>query len=105
MRRASAKRRWNETMVPASIQNKLAGLRRRERVLTVVWGGACWLAITLVLLMICGLVDWLIDRQRETPGLVRAGMFFVQAFVAGLGGLLFLLIPQIRRLPDTLMAL
>src|SRR5438132_14139005 len=92
-------------MVPSSIENNLAGLRRRERLLTFVWGAACWLAIVLVLLLLCGLIDWLIDRGRETPMGVRVGMFFVQAASAGVAGLLFVLWPQIRRLPDALLAL
>src|SRR5260370_266930 len=92
-------------MVPTSIRKNLAGLRRRERLLTFVWGAACWLSIVLVLLLLCGLLDWLIDRERETPAGVRLGMFAVQAAVAALAGLLFLLWPQVRRLPDALLAL
>src|SRR5580765_767986 len=92
-------------MVPASIRNNLTGLRTRERLLTLIWGAACWFAIVLVLLLLCGLIDWLIDRSRETPMSVRVGMFFVQAIVAGVAGLLFVLWPQIRRLPDALLAL
>src|SRR5262245_28811279 len=92
-------------MVPASIRNNLAGLRTRERLLTFVWGAACWGAIVLALLLLCGLVDFLIDRTQETPTAIRVGMFLVQAFVAGVAGLLFVLWPQIRRLPDSLLAL
>jgi hypothetical protein len=92
-------------MVPSTIRNNLAALRRRERFLTFVWGAACWLAIGLVLLFLCGFVDWLIDRQRETPMDVRYGLFGVQAVVAALAGLVFVLWPQLRRLPDALLAL
>lgn len=92
-------------MVPPTIRSKLAGLRTRERLLTFAWGAACWFAILLILVFICGFIDWLIDRQRDTPYLLRVGMFFVQAGVAFVAALLFLLVPQIRRLPDTLMAL
>ncbi len=92
-------------MVPASIRRNLAGLRRRERLLTFVWGAACWLAIVLLLLFVCGLIDWLIDRQRDTPLLVRLGMFIVQGGFAFLAGLLFVLWPQVRRLSDVLLAL
>src|SRR5437870_1982082 len=92
-------------MVPASIRNNLAGLRTRERLLMLIWGAACWAAIVLVLLLVAASIDWLIDRQRETPMAVRVGMFLVQAFIAGVAGLLFVLVPQIRRLPDALLAL
>ncbi|MBI1830565.1 MAG: hypothetical protein HYR84_03835 [Planctomycetes bacterium] len=92
-------------MVPASITNNLASLRWRERILAFVWGGACWLAITLVLLAICAFVDWFIDRSRDTPFGVRLGMFFVQLTVAGVGAALLLFLPQIRWLPDAFLAL
>src|SRR4051794_25064005 len=92
-------------MVPHSIQNNLAGLRRRERLITLAWGLACWLAIVLVLLLIGGLVDWLIDRQRDTPFRLRVGLFAVQAVVVGASALWFLVWPQLRRLPDSMLAL
>src|SRR5712692_5350177 len=92
-------------MVPVSIRNNLAALRRRERLLIFVWGAARWLSIVLVLLFVCGLVDRLIDRQRDTPRGVRLGMFFVQVAVSAVAGLIFLLWPQVRRLPDALLAL
>lgn len=92
-------------MVPASITDNLAGLRYRERLLVLAWGAACWLTITLVLLAICAFVDWFIDRTRDTPTGVRLGMFFVQLSVAGLGGVLLLALPQIRWLPDAMLAL
>src|SRR6516162_10060214 len=92
-------------MVPVSVRNNLAALRRRERLLTFVWGAARWLFIVLVLLFVCGLLDWFIDRQRDTPRAVRLGMFFVQSAVAAVAGVFFLLWPQVRRLPDALLAL
>src|SRR5947209_16211040 len=92
-------------MVPHSIQHNLDALRRRERLLTLVWGVACWLAIVLLLLLLCGLLDWLIDRQRDTPWNVRLGMFFVQVVVAGAAALWFLAWPQWRRLPSAMLAL
>ncbi len=92
-------------MVPPSIRGNLAGLRRRERLLTFAWGAACWLALALFLLFACGLTDWLIDREQETPWEIRELFFAVQAGAWCLAGLCFLFIPQIRRLPDDLLAL
>jgi hypothetical protein len=92
-------------MVPPSIRQNLAGLRLRERLVTFVFGAACFLAITVVLLFIACFVDWLIDRNRDTPLFVRASMLFVQLGVAALGGVLFFIWPQLRRLPDALLAL
>jgi hypothetical protein len=92
-------------MVPPQILSNLAGLRRRERLLTFVWGLACWLAVALVLLFLCGLADWLIDRERETPLGVRLAFFGVQFGAWMLAGIAFVIFPQIRRLPDDLLAL
>jgi hypothetical protein len=92
-------------MVPSTIRSNLSSLRRRERLLTFVWGAACWLAVALVLLVICCFVDWLIDRWQDTPMTVRVGLVGVQLASAFLAGILFLMIPQFRRLPDALLAL
>jgi hypothetical protein len=93
------------TMVPPQILNNLAGLRRRERLLTFVWGLACWVAVVLVLSFLCGLADWLIDRERETPFVVHLAFFAMQAAAWFLAGFCFIILPQIRRLPDDLLAL
>src|SRR4051794_16861949 len=92
-------------MVPHFIQNNLDALRRRERILTFAWGLACWLAIVLALLLLCCLLDWLIDRQRDTPTNVRRGMFLVQVVVAGSAAFWSLVWPQVRRLPNNMLAL
>jgi hypothetical protein len=92
-------------MIPHSIQANLAALRRRERLLTFVWGFACWISIMVVLLLLCGFIDWLIDRERDTPQAVRVGLILVQVTIAGIAGLWFVLVPQIRWLPDTMLAL
>lgn len=92
-------------MVPRSILQNLASLRRRERLLTLVWGLACWLAIALVLLLLCMFADWLIDRFRDTPYAVRAALLLGQMSVWVITGFLFLVWPQIRRMPDEKLAL
>ncbi len=92
-------------MVPPSIRSNLSALRRRERLLTFVWGLACWLSIALLLLLFCGLVDWLIDRELDTPRWVRETLFSVQIAVTAIAGFWFIVWPQIRRLPDETLAL
>lgn len=92
-------------MVPRSIVQNLAGLRLRERLLTFVWGLACWLSIALILLLVCGLVDWLIDRDRDTPMGVRVTLVVVQVGAWGIAGVWFILWPQLRRMPDETLAL
>jgi hypothetical protein len=92
-------------MVPPTIKSNLAGLRLRERALSLVWGVACVLSIALVLLIIACFTDWLIDRWRETPTLVRLGLLFLQLGIAAVAGLFFILWPQMRRLSDSTLAL
>jgi hypothetical protein len=92
-------------MVPASIRRNLAALRLRERLLTFAFGAACWVALVLVALLIACLVDWLIDRDQDTPIVVRLTLSMVVAGVAGLGAIAFLAWPQCRRLSDATLAL
>jgi len=92
-------------MVPPTILSNLSSLRSRERLLTLAWGLACWLALALVLLVLCCFVDWLIDRWQDTPMAVRYGLLGIQAVSAFITAIAFLLVPQIRRLPDALLAL
>src|SRR5262245_4984372 len=92
-------------MIPSSIKRNLSSLRQRERLLTFAWGAARWLAIVLLLLLACGFVDWLIDRQRDTPDSIRVAMFGIQVATAIVLGLLLLFWPQLRWLGDSKLAL
>lgn len=92
-------------MIPRSIKRNLASLRRRERLILLAWGAARWLAVVLVLLVACGLLDWLIDRERETPMLVRQVLLGLQIVVAVAAAAFFVLWPQMRRLRDDELAL
>src|SRR5262245_47463381 len=92
-------------MIPRSIRTNLNRLRRRERLLALAWGAACWLAIVLIFLLAACFVDWLIDREIDTPWSVRALLFALQIGLAIVVGWLFLVRPQIRRLRDDTLAL
>src|SRR4051812_25109657 len=92
-------------MIPPTIHHQLARLRRRERVLDLAWGGARWLALTIVLLLLAGLVDWAIDREQDTPEAVRRFLSYFQVVVAAVAGLLFVLWPLRHRLADSVLAL
>lgn len=92
-------------MVPPSILQNLASLRQRERLLTFVWGLACFISTILVLLLLCCAVDWLIDRDRDTPFAVRAGLLILQFGVAIVAGFFFILWPQVKSLSDDSLAL
>jgi hypothetical protein len=91
-------------MIPRTIQSNLASLRRRERLIRFVWGACRWLALVSALLLICSLTDYVIDRDQDTPWLVRYALFGVQAFVAAIAAIAFVLWPQLRRLRDTELA-
>lgn len=92
-------------MIPRSITRKLAGLRGRERLLQLAWGIARWLAVMLVLLLCAGAIDWLIDREQDTPWPVRYALFFTQLIVALVAAAWFLIRPLCRRLRDDALAL
>ncbi len=92
-------------MVPQSITNNLAGLRQRERLLSLAWGVTCWLAVVLALLFVCCFIDWLIDRDRDTPFSVRVCLTLVQVVGAAAAGAWFIVLPQMRRMSDDTLAL
>jgi hypothetical protein len=92
-------------MIPRTIKSSLARLRRRERLIRLVWGVSRFLAVALALLLICALTDYLIDRDRDTPWSIRYLFFGIQAGAAALGALGFVLWPQLRRLRDAELAL
>lgn len=54
-------------------------LRRRNRWLTTAWGAARWFVLVLGLLFLACLIDWSIDRWRDTPTWLRLGLFVAQA--------------------------
>src|SRR5262245_55507948 len=92
-------------MIPSSIKRALSSLRRRERMLTFVWGAARWLAIVMLLLLVCGFVDWLIDRERDTPFFIRVMMLCMQLVVAAVAARFLVFWPQLRWLSDPKLAL
>jgi hypothetical protein len=88
-----------------TIRTNLSRLRRRERLLALAWGGACWLAVVLAALVLACFVDWLIDCNRDTPWAVRYLLFGVQVVLAAGAGYYFILRPLLRRLRDDELAL
>src|SRR5262245_43287076 len=92
-------------MVPATILDKLARMRRRERMLRFAWGASRWLALALGLLALCCLLDWLIDLERDTPFALRVLLLVLQAGI-GVAALIFLVLRPVGRAPsDTELAL
>lgn len=92
-------------MIPRAILKNLSRLRRRERLLAFVWGAALWLTVVLSALAVACLVDWLIDRERDTPAQVRRLLLAVQVIAAAAAGYFFLFRPQWRRLHNDTLAL
>ncbi len=87
-----------------TILNKLAEVRRRERLLRLVWGTARVVAVALVLLALCCLADWLIDRWYDTPRLLLAAFLAGQLFVAAALTFLLVLLPTFKSLSDSTVA-
>jgi hypothetical protein len=87
-------------MIPRKIRSNLASLRRRERLIRLAWGVCRCLAIVLALVLLSALVDYLIDRERDTPWAVRYTLFVIQVVAATAAALAFVLWPQLRRLRD-----
>jgi hypothetical protein len=93
-------------MVPRSILKQIGKLRRREVVLRFAWGGARWLAIVGALLALACLIDWIVDRDQDTPWALRIGLLLIQIAVAMAAAGWFLVRPLLRsRLDDTHLAL
>lgn len=92
-------------MLPSSISHKISGLRLWERALQVFWGVARWLTLVLAALLVACLVDWLIDRNQETPWTLRRFLLLAQVFIAATAAGYFIVWPLTRRLSDSLLAL
>lgn len=92
-------------MIPAIISQKLQQLRRRKRLLHLAWGAARWLALVLVTLLVACLVDFLVDRERDTPWALRVFLFILWLGAAAVGAGFFLVWPLTRRSSDDELAL
>src|SRR5437868_1148142 len=92
-------------MIPAMLRQQLARLRRRERFLDLIWGSARWLAVVVGLLLMAGLIDWTIDRERDTPEAVRRSLSYCQLGVAAATAFWFLVWPLRKKLVNAALAL
>jgi len=92
-------------MIPRSISQKISGLRFWERLLQIVWGVARAVAIVIAIFLVACLVDWLVDRNQNTPWLLRAFLLVLQV-VIGVALIGFLIVrPVLRRLGDSELSL
>jgi len=89
----------------APVTAAIGRLRRRERQLAAAWGAARWLALVLTVLTVACLIDWWVDRRRDMPGWLRAGLLATQAGIAGVAAWAWLIRPIVRRRPDAEVAL
>ncbi|MFO0812321.1 MAG: hypothetical protein U0796_03830 [Gemmatales bacterium] len=79
---------------PVHLLKRLQELSRREKWLRFVWGLARWLAAVLLVIVLCCLVDWIIDRWYDTPSVLRWLMRLSIVSVAGWLGYHWLVKPQ-----------
>lgn len=92
-------------MIPREILRRLGQLRRRERLLRLVWGLArCVGLIAGVILLACA-ADWLWDRSEETPQTVRMILLIASSATALVGLVVWIIGPQAQRLTDDGLAL
>src|SRR5262245_36929210 len=92
-------------MIPQAILENLARLRRRERLIALACGAALWISAVLAALLIACLIDWLLDRERDTPWTFRWVMLSAQLLLSIAAGYLFLIRPQCCRLDDDTLSL
>lgn len=85
---------------PSVSLRKLAGLRTRERLLDLLRGSGHFLAIVLMLLAVACIIDWRIDRLRDTPYSLRVALTALQAVAAVVLGFWLLVRPLFRTRTD-----
>ncbi|MFQ3592518.1 MAG: hypothetical protein SNJ82_04920 [Gemmataceae bacterium] len=90
--------------MPATIQQLLHRLYRRELMQRFVWSLARVAALSLGLLLLCCSIDWWVDRWEDTPYPLRVALLAIQAFTL-LGGLVFLGFSLTNRLTADALAL
>jgi hypothetical protein len=93
-------------MVPRLILHQLSNLRRREVLLRLVWGTARCLAVVFVALLAACLIDYAMDRDQDTPWVLRLGLFLLQVILALGAAALFVAKPLLGgKLSDSELAL
>lgn len=92
-------------MIPPGLLERLAQLRRRERLLRLTWGAARLATLAAAVVFVGCLVDLIWDRSEDTPVRVREALLWTTGVVAALGGIAWLVVPQLRRLSDDRLAL
>jgi hypothetical protein len=79
--------------IPRIGLSKLRSLRGRERLFHVAWGVARWLTVAVAVIAVCTFVDWRVDKYRETPMWLRAGLMVVEALSLAVAGWFWLVRP------------
>src|SRR5436190_10576985 len=86
-------------MIPRVIVRRLRQLRRRERMLRLIWGVARLAAVMALVILGGCLIDWLCDRFQDTPNQVRVLLLCVTSFVTLLAFLFWVFLPVFERQP------
>src|SRR5689334_20457361 len=92
-------------MVPPTILRQLNRLRGRERLLRLAWGASRWLAVVVAALAVACLIDWWVDRSRDTPYALRVTLVVAQVALAAVLAVVWLMAPIVRRRSDDDLAL
>src|SRR5262249_7606350 len=92
-------------MVPRTILSQLSRLRWQERRLRLVWGAARWVVLAVMALAVACFIDWLVDLRQDTPMPLRRGLLVGQLLLWTVAAVVLLVIPLLRRLSDSRLAL
>lgn len=80
---------------PTISLSKLASLKGKEKRFYVIWGATRWLALALTVLTAAFLIDWTIDKTRDTPMWLRLSLSLLQGLVVAAAGYFWLLRPLV----------
>jgi len=79
---------------PLTSLAKLSSLRNRERLFLFLWGVTRWFTLVLTILALAMLLDWWIDKTRETPfWWVRVPLTVMEILVFGGAALFWIVRP------------
>ena len=70
-------------MIPSIVLERLAAVRRKEKNVRVAWGAARAAGVVVAALLAACLLDWIVDRNTDTPFGLRALLLLAQLGLAG----------------------
>lgn len=69
---------------PKSSIAAIASLQKREWLRNVVWGIVRWLAVIVLAALVAMIIDYRVDKYRDTPMFLRGLLILIQIGLAAL---------------------